>query len=170
MRKPDARRQLMLAKLNPIVEEALAVFGLDRYSVNQVAMKALPRARAICAEYLDDSTLDALLPIIRRHIPKHSRTATVQPRLRGFENIKLPTRIAVPAPGHEASETEESNDIMWVDLRRASIAEGQRNIDMRDAIRDGLLAERNLIYAVVEAARHAGGSDASIIGEVLRTP
>ena len=111
--------------------------------------------------------MDVLLPIIRRIIPKSSKTATVQPRLRGFENIRLPTRIAVPSIGQERTDTDESNDIIWLELRKATITEAERNVAMRDAIAEGAQKERDLVNSVVLAARHAGGQDDSVIGVVL---
>jgi hypothetical protein len=165
--KSDPRRRQMLQRLTPIVEDTIEQFEHEPYTVDQVAQAALPLARDVCRDYLDDTTLDALLPIIRRKIPKHSSHASAQLPLRGFENIALPPRIAVPPPGAETIAEEDADDILWVELRRARIAEAERNIGMRDAIISGAQKERDLVFAVVAAARAAGGRDGDVIGVVL---
>lgn len=168
MRQVDADRARMLTELRDICQRCLFAFGSESFTVNDVARRALPAARKICERYLDHSTLDALLPIIQRLIPKKSTSVQIQLPLKGFENIKLPWRIAVPPEGSEQHATEEDYNIKWVELRRATVAEADRNIQMRDGLIEGAQVERDLIFAVVEAARARGAQDDDVIGEILR--
>jgi hypothetical protein len=160
----------MLTRLNTVCKTILDSFDGKPYSMPELLTAALPDACAITREYIEDTTVDTLRAIFARLIPKRRghAGARVQPKLRGFEDILLPLRIAVPPPGEEETTEEDGDSVLWYELPDATLAQARRNVRMRDALIGGALNERNIVHAVVEAAEYAGGIDEDKIGDILK--
>lgn len=166
---------LTRTRLIALVQETIKAFGDERCTIKQVAQRALPAARAICANDYDSAIAGWIRPIARRlmrKIPSPTGTPTLLP------GMVLPYRIAVPAlhgmENYEPPDDEEDEDeqgdggILWIPLHLCSIAEARRNLDLRGTLIAKSQTEYDRIERVVDTAAYlAKGDDSRIIGEVL---
>jgi hypothetical protein len=126
----------------------------------------------------DAITIDAtaLYALAAPAVPQQARDEAVERA--ELPGMVLPYRIAVPAihgmENYEPPDDEEDEDergdtgILWIPLHLCSIAEGQRNLDLRGTLIARSQAEYDRIKRVVDTATYlAKGDDSAIIGEVL---
>jgi hypothetical protein len=164
---------LTRTRLIALVQATIKEFGDEKCTIKQVAQKALPKAREICAHDYDSAIAGWIKPIARRLMRK-TVAASVPMLLPG---VVLPYRIAVPNatgmenydPPEDDEEDDERGDsgIMWIPLHLCSIAEGRRNLELRRTLIDRSQTEYDRIKLVVDAAAYRADDDSAIIGEVL---
>lgn len=174
-RRPvDPVRQQMLKELTPIVMASIQAYGHEDYSKAGIGQNALPQARLITAEpiYHDWLTLDALKPIITRHIPKRRGQNGLQPLLLGFEFIALPARLAIPPEGMEEiigedEDGEYDDEIPWKEIALCTLDEVKRNAAMRRVAIRGSQAILDLLDTLIAAAVDRGGRGEQLMKDIL---
>jgi hypothetical protein len=166
---------LTRTRLVALVQATITAYGEDSFTLKQLAQKALPEARKICASDYDSAIAGWIRPIARRLMRKVSGPTEAPTLLPG---LVLPYRIAVPrihgmenyVPPEDEEADDETGDtgILWIPLHLCSIAEGQRNLDLRGTLIARSQSEYDRIKRVVDTATYlAKGDDSAIIGEVL---
>lgn len=154
------------AQLATIIEQAIGSFGDKAVTVRDVAKVALPKAKLLCHAEMDEWVMDRIAPMISRRLRKYTVRDTAQdvPLLRGFEQLALPHRIAVPPLG---TKDDEHPQTRWIVLHNATLAELRRNVAMRRELIAGSIAECELLEALVLQAERAGGDDSDSLAELL---
>lgn len=165
---------LTRSRLIALVQATIKSYGDEKCTIRQVAQKALPEARDICANDYDSAIAGWIRPIARRLMRKTASPEGVPMLLPG---VVLPYRIAVPnaygMENYEPPDDEEDDDergdtgIMWIPLHLCSIAEGRRNLELRWTLIDRSQTEYDRIKLVVDAAAYRAADDSAIIGQVL---
>lgn len=166
---------LTRTRLIALIQETIAAYGEEKFTIRQLAQRALPAAREICANDYDGAITGWIRPIARRLMRK-TPSPTGAPML--LPGMVLPYRIAVPAvygmenyePPEDEDEDDEQGDggILWIPLHLCSIAEGRRNLELRSTLIARSQVEHDRIKLVVDAAAfRAKGDDSAIIGDVL---
>lgn len=157
---------LTRGRLIKLLEETIALYGDQRFSIEQLTQKALPQAREICANDLDSAICGWMKPIAKRLMtrdPPHTNAPVL------LAGLVLPYRIAVPTIyGEDMQEDGEDEDrFIWTPLHLCTIAEGRRNLQMRENLIAHSQVEYDRIKAVVDEAWALAGSEDAIIGRVL---
>ena len=165
---------LTRTRLISLVQATIAEYGDEKFTLKQLAQKALPAAREICAGDYDSAIAGWIKPIARR-LMRRTPGPMAAPTL--LPGLVLPYRIAVPAvygmenyapPDDEEDEDERGDSgILWIPLHLCSIAEGRRNLALRETLIVKSQTEFDRIKLVVDAAAYRAKDDSAIIGIVL---
>ncbi|HEY2617818.1 MAG TPA: hypothetical protein VGI78_10805 [Acetobacteraceae bacterium] len=160
---------LTRARLIKLLEDTIAEYGDERFTIKQLATRALPKARDICRDDFDSAICGWLKPLARRLLtkePAHSDAPVLLP------GLALPYRIAVPslhsAETYDPDEDDETESgIMWIPLHMCSIAEARRNLAMRADLIEKSQVEHDRIRQVIDEAASLTEDEDAIIGELL---
>lgn len=163
-----ARPARSRTNLAPVIEAALATFTDKRkVTARDVANQALPEARKLAADDFDGFVIARIIPLARKLLARTAgvREYSIQPLLRGFEDLPLPSRIAVPPD--DTTMDEDDPGMPFVLIHRVTVAELDRNIALRTRLIDGQVEERGKLVLLREQCRRAGAHDDEEIGDVL---
>jgi hypothetical protein len=132
-------------------------------SINRLTHDALPGAESICKSDFSETVAQRVRAMFRKLLQSEDNPASELPMLHGLGISAIPRRIAVkPQDGWDLDDS-----VQWIAINRATIAQFESNIAMRDDLIASSQIKRDKLHHLVLAAKHKGGNANDVLFDIL---